>query len=312
MRQALAFLYASLLLLVAPACGGPAVGSVVVGLTSDLRVGVDIDEIHVVMRAAGAVVTDEIMSTSSTAHPLVLPAELRFTDLPGGTAVEVTLDAFGPADTTTPLLTRLAATTIVAGETLLFPVVLDSRCVVEPGSSAPVCAAPQTCIAGQCASESVAAGALQPYSPTWSTVSTDPCKPPGGGAPVVIVGEGQDDYLPLASGAVDQVEQGPQGGHHVWVALRAKNLSQSGSITSVTGVFPDLGVDVGPFNVIFTMEIDEGGYCKLYGLRFQLDQQVSIQTLLGHPLDITVTVTDPEMDVGVGKLNVVLSQTYLQ
>jgi hypothetical protein len=311
MRHALAFLYACLLLLVAPACGGGAAGSVVVGLTSDLRVGVDIDQVHVVMRAAGAVVTDEILSTSSAAHPLVLPTELRFPDLPGGTAVEVTLEALAPADTT-PLLTRLAATTIVAGETLLLPVVLDSRCVVEPGSSAPVCAAPETCIAGVCESESVAPSTLEPYSPNWASASTDPCKPPGGGAPVVIVGEGQDDYLPLANGAVDQVEQGPQGGHHVWVALRAKNLSQSGSITSVTGTFPDLGVDVGPFNVIFTMEIDEGGFCKLYGLRFQLDQVVNIDTLLGHPLDMTVTVTDPEMDVGVGKLDVVLSQTYLQ
>jgi hypothetical protein len=151
---------------------------------------------------------------------------------------------------------------------------------------------------------------LPAYTSTWSAPA-DPCKPPGAGPPVVIVGEGQADYIPLMDGDTDQVEAGPQGGHHVWVAIRTKNLRQSGSITAVTGHFPDLGVDVGPFNVIFTQEIDEGGYCKIYGLRFQLDQQVNINTLLGHPLDITVAVTDPDGTVGTGTRSVVLSQTIL-
>ncbi len=125
------------------------------------------------------------------------------------------------------------------------------------------------------------------------------------------MGEGQADYLPLMDGDTDQVEAGPQGGHHVWVAVRTKNLRQSGSITSITGHFSDLGIDVGPFNVIFTQEVDEGGYCKIYGLRFQLDQEVDIDTLLGHPLDITVTVTDTDGAVGTGTRDVVLSQTIL-
>ena len=128
----------------------------------------------------------------------------------------------------------------------------------------------------------------------------------------LAVGEGQADYLPEMDGDTAQVEAGPQGGHHIWVALRAKGLRQSGSITSISGHFPDLNLDVGPFNVIFTMEPDEGGFCKLYGLRFQLDQVVDINTLLGHPLDVKVTVSDPDMDVGVGTRSVVLSTTFLQ
>ena len=47
------------------------------------------------------------------------------------------------------------------------------------------------------------------------------------------------------------------------------------------------------------------------GLRFQLDQVTPIEQLLGHPLDITVTVTDSDKDVGTGKRSVVLSQTFL-
>jgi hypothetical protein len=285
---------------------------VVVGIVSDLRVGVDVVRIHVLMHAAGSVVTDEDLATSGTATPLKLPGEVAFPPLPGGTPIDVTLAAFGPGGSPTPLLTRSATTTVVAGEKLLLRVSLDSQCIVGPGISAPTCTAPQTCAAGTCVEEQVAASTLPAYTPNWAIATTDPCKPAGGGAPVVVVGQGQADYLPMMDGDTAQVEAGPQGGHHIWVALRAKNLSQSGSITSITGHFPDLDLDVGPFNVIFTMEVDEGGYCKLYGLRFQLDQTNNINGLLGHPLDVTVTMTDPQSDVGVGKRSVVLSTTFLQ
>ncbi len=312
------------LLLTLAACGGPggaggsggggsdpSKGSVVLGLTSDLRVGVDIDQIHVVMRAGGSVYRDTVISTASK-PALAFPTELRFADLPGGTAVEATIDAFRPGDGTTPLVTRLAATEVVAPKTLLLRAMLDSRCVAAPGSSAPTCDAPETCIAGACADAHVPPATLPIYTPEWKNATNDPCKPASGGAPVVFVGEGQADYLPMMDGDTAQVEAGPQGGHHIWVAIRAKNLRQSGSITSVTGHFPDLNLDVGPFNVIFTMDTDEGGYCKLYGLRFQLDQVYPIDMLLGHPLDVTVTVTDPDMDVGIGKRSVMLSSTYVQ
>jgi hypothetical protein len=139
--------------------------------------------------------------------------------------------------------------------------------------------------------------------------ANDPCRPSSGGATEVIVGQGQSDYMPLADGDVVQVQTGPQGGHHVWVAIRTRNLHEMGSTTATSGHFPDLGVDVGPFKVIFDLSPDTGGYCKLYGLRFQLDQQVPIQTLLGHPLDLAVTVSDTDGVTGAGRRSVVLSQT---
>src|SRR5262245_39788335 len=94
------------LLVAAPACGdggvggtgaaggsggGPAgdKGSVIVGVISNLRVGVDIDKLHVVLRASGSVVKDEVLAASGGDLPLVLPAELPFRDLPGGTPVDV-------------------------------------------------------------------------------------------------------------------------------------------------------------------------------------------------------------------------------
>jgi hypothetical protein len=316
MRQPLLLLCSVVLLLVlGPACGsagaGTPVGSIVFGVTSDLRVGVDIESIHVVLHAAGAVLTDQTV-TATSKPALVLPTEIGTGDLPGGTAVDVTLEAFGPGSGATPLLTRLASTTVLADRKLLLVLDLDARCVVAPGSSAPACTAPETCVAGTCVSGAVASATLPAYTSNWATASTDPCKPGGGGAAVVIVGEGQADYLAMMDGDTAQVEQGPQGGHHIWVAYRAKNLAQSGSITAITGHFPDLGIDVGPFNVIFTMEVDEGGFCKLFGLRFQLDLENDIDTLLGHPLDMTVTVTDPASSTATGLRSVVLSQTYLQ
>ena len=132
-----------------------------------------------------------------------------------------------------------------------------------------------------------------------------------GGPTIVTVGEGQSDYLPTMDGDVAQVEAGPQGGHHIWVAIRVKGLLQSGSITSITGHFPELNLDVGPYQVIFTLDQDEGGYCKLYGLRFQLDQTTPIDQLLGKTLEMQVKVTDKDGDVGVGKRTVVLSKNFL-
>lgn len=322
MRHLFLALFSALLLVaLAPACGSPGtggaggsgdVGTVIVGVTSDLRVGVDLQSLHVVMRAAGEVVKDETLTYASEDTPLKLPAELPFADLPGGTPIEINIDAYRPGEDQVPLLSRRAATEIVAGKTLLFRVAVDSRCIVAPGSSASTCAANETCVAGLCQDPHVDAGKLKPYAPSWAAGSGDACKPPAGGTPTVIVGEGQGDYLPMMDGDVAQVEAGPQGGYHIWVAIRVKNLAQSGSITSVTGHFPDLGLDVGPFDVIFTFDTDEGGYCKLYGLRFQLDQEHDIHTLLGHPLDVQVKVTDQDADVGIGKRSVVLSSDILQ
>jgi hypothetical protein len=330
MHRAFALVFASIVaLLLAPGCNGgsvpdptggngggggtvdPTHGTVIVGVTSDLRVGVDIDRVHVVMKVAGKITKEEDLTTASTTTPLKLPTELAFEDLAGGTEVAVQLDAFGVGGGTTPLTTRIGSTKIIAGKKLLFRVALDSRCVVSPGSTAPTCDAPETCVAGACAASAVDSKSLPPYSSTWTKVSNDICKPTGSGAPVVTIGEGQADYLPTMDGVEAQVEAGPQGGHHIWIAVRMKGLLQSGSITSITGHFPDLNQDIGPFQVIFTFDQDEGGYCKLYGLRFQLDQSIGVDQVLGQKLDVQVKVTDKEGAVGIGKRSLVLSKQFI-
>ena len=285
-------------------------GAVVVGVRSDLRAGVDVDRLRVSMTAGGQAYRDDVLTPSSP-NRLRFPLELPFEGLSDGTDVAVLLEASLSA-IPMPLVTRLASTRVERGRRLLLPVSLERSCVLAApgGMGGPQCAAPETCVHGKCVSSAVDPSALADYTPGWAATS-DVCKPAGGGPPVVIVGQGQSDYLALADGAVTQVEAGPQGGHHVWVAVRMKNLRQAGSVTSVTGHFPELARDVGPFNVIFTFDQDEGGYCKLFGLRFQLDQAVSIDELLGHKLEITVSVQDQDGSVGSGTKLVQLSPTSL-
>ena len=84
-------------------------------------------------------------------------------------------------------------------------------------------------------------------------------------------GTGQSGYLPLAPEQTLQAEAGPQGGHHIWIAARMKNLKQAGSTTKIVGVQPETGTAIPPSTFVFTFSPDDGGYCKLYGLRYQLD-----------------------------------------
>lgn len=286
-------------------------GSVIVGVRSQLRAGVDLDRLRVTMLVDGKPYREDDLTSAKTT--LSFPTELGFSNLPGGSGVSVLLEGTLAAVPGVTLVSRLASTKVVPGATRLLEVTLESACLAQPPGSpggAPTCAAPQTCIHGACASSAVDPAKLPAYAASWSHAS-DICKPANAGAPVVVVGEGQSDYLPLTDNQVAQVEAGPQGGHHIWIAIRMKNLRQSGTITSVTGFFPDLGVTISPFNVIFTYDQDEGGYCKLYGLRFQLDQVESIDKLLGHTIDVTVTATDADQTVGVGKKTVTLSKTFI-
>lgn len=294
-------------LLLVTGCSGdikPSTGTIVFGITSNLRVGVDILRLHVVRKIDGAIESEEdFIYDGST--PLVLPMEERFENLSDGTDVEVVLDAYG--STTTPLLSRTSKTTALAGRSLLLRVDLAAACA---GSSAPMCGAEQTCSGGICVAAYTSPVMLDPYTPGWAQGQGDVCKP-GDGSPILTIGKGQADYLPSNDYDVAQIEAGPQGGHHIWVALRMKNLRQSGSITKLTGHIEELNLDISPFTVIFTFDPDEGGYCKLYGLRLQLDGTVSVDQVLGKTLLVKAEVTDKDGDVGTAERWVKLSDTIL-
>jgi hypothetical protein len=302
-------------LLLAGACAGcggdePA-GEVVVGLTSDYRAGVDLFDLEVVREVNGEI-SSEGFSLGANAGALDFPAELPFTGVEVGDELAMTLTGF---DTTGTRVVRRLTTQVVANDKRLLRVHLESACSLatprEGERGAPLCnETSHTCIAGACRESFVPASGHEIYRDDWHQSFADSCKPADAGAPEVIVGYGQSDYLPAADYDVAEVEAGPQGGHHIWVATRIKNLHRSGSITEVGGTIPDLGLDITPLSVIFTMEPDEGGYCKLYGLRFQIDiDGGDVTTMLGKVMKVDVTISDVAHDVGVGERWVTLSDT---
>jgi len=284
---------------IASACGGKPTG-VVFGVTTEIKPGALLTRLDTSLTIDGAAT-----KTSVDGANLAFPMEIRADELEGGEAVELELEAYSG---NTKILDRRARTTAEDGRVLLLPVTIDQECA---GGAAPSCSANETCISGVCADPYEDPSKLGDYFAGWAgSSSLDRCEP--GGTPEVVVGEGQADYLAVKDGETAQVEAGPQGGYHVWIAARLKNLKQSGSVTEVSGRIEELDYDIAPLSVVFTMDPDEGGYCKLFGLRLRLDDpDHPIETLLGKTLDVTVTVTDPDGDVGVGKRTVVLSDAFL-
>jgi hypothetical protein len=218
----------------------------------------------------------------------------------------------GPNDT--PFVTRLASTHFVVGQTKLLRVELQANCLTPlPGGGlgGPSCTAPLTCINGHCADESVGPDALEPYSEKWPQDAPDLCKPANHGDPDVQLGTGQTDFLPISNGQTLSLEKGPQGGHHIWIAVRMKNLKQSGSTTTVTGVQPDTKVTVPATGVVFTYDRDEGGYCKLFGITFRLDDPADpfnfYKQFLGKPLDVTVVVKDLSGATGTATAHILVA-----
>jgi hypothetical protein len=281
------------------------------GLASQLVVGVQSDPmgglvsaLHIVIRVARAVAVDEtITPTKGSRVGFPQPWE-RLVSAPGGGAadVDVAVEAFG-APFASPLLTRRASTRFVPGKTELLRLQLELPCVVYPPRpdgikmpgplSGPTCVAPMTCIMGSCQSDVVRPDGLEPYAPDWPTNAPDRCKRRDAGPPALQIGTGQTSYLPLAPGQTLQAEAGPQGGHHIWIATRMKNLKQRLTTTRIEGVQPETRATIPPSTFVFTYAPDEGDYCKLYGLRYQLDNLgIDYKQFLGKALDVVVTLTD--------------------
>jgi hypothetical protein len=278
----------------------------VVGVQSDPMGGV-VSALRVVVRVAGAVVVDErVQPAHGSRVGFPQPWEKALSGAGKGTArVEVEVDAIGDPAAPTPLFQRLSSTQFTPGRVALLRVPLESRCIVYPATprgqskvpgplSGPACTAPATCINGICQASYVPAALLEPYAKNWPSNAPDRCKPRGGGAPDLQVGTGQSYYLPLTPRQVLKAEAGPQGGHHIWIATRMKNLKQAGTTTKIVGVQPETGTTIPPTTLAFTYAPDEGGYCKLFGIRYQLDNEgIDYKQFLGKPLDVTVTTTDP-------------------
>jgi hypothetical protein len=269
----------------------------VVGLDSEdfSSQGFRIGTVDVVATIDGVVAAQETLDSSK--GPM-FPHELHVA--PPAASPESTLsvtitahDSGTHDDGAPPVVKRTATAKFVKGRAMLLFVFLEVRCNTDQlvgggGPSGPTCTVPgETCIAGVCKSDLVAN--LPDYRADWAANPPSAC---GSGAPEITIGKGETSYAPLADGDTADVQEGPQCGHHIWLALGMKNLSQFKTITTLSATQPGTGVTV-PATAFPYAYAANGADCELVGVRFQLDiTNGKIGDFLGKPLDITVQGQD--------------------
>jgi hypothetical protein len=283
-RALLALLASPAFLAACPSSNSPGdapKGALVVGVQSEDFGGI-IDSVHIVATIDGATASDETI-TVGTKNPTALPTEITLAGEPGA-KVEVTVTGTTTQAATRGLtsgsapandvvlrraVTSLVEVTNAPDSKKLLRMQLETRCSTfsAPGNTlpiAPTCDAPQTCSAGKCIDDGVGVAQLETYEADWATSPPDVCRPANHGAPELYAGTGQTDYAPLNDGQTLQLERGPQGGHHIWIAARMKNLRQSGSRTTLTAkLVADPNSPVAPAAYVFTFDPNEGNFCKL-------------------------------------------------
>jgi hypothetical protein len=183
------------------------------------------------------------------------------------------------------VVARLAETSLPSDGRWFLPLSVDLACVGVG------CGVGETCVAGACVAPSVDGATLAEPDPGWMAAAPDACRA-GAGDAWLELGAGESSFAALATDDVVALEPGPQGGHHVWLALRTFGVRQSGSVVTVRGELPALGRQLPALERSVSLRRAEVGACQLWGLRFQVDRDVGVEEVLGQPLHVTVTVDD--------------------
>jgi hypothetical protein len=310
-RCALAGAFSVLLVACGEAASEPT-GTVVIGVTSDFVPGPDIGRIEVEVRVGESAPVIETWTVGGL-EELAFPLEVPLSGLPDGASVGVVLSAYdGVFSSEAPFLTRRAATSVVEGRSLLLRVHLEWECVsgyhVGSGVPAPDCIAPRTCIHTGCEDPYVPPAELEAYSPAWAVDFADECRPLEAGEPEVTVGQGESSFSALSPGAPVIMHAGPQGGHHVWLALRARNLHRAGSITTLEARRSDSGEALCSVKVPLDFAPSEAGSCDLAGIRCVVGQGIDgASKLAGQEASVSVKVVDSTGNVGLGQQQITLA-----
>lgn len=277
--------------------------ALVVGVDAQPAVVSQMGKVHVKATVGDKVLEERDLVPKAAQDKLaapesVFPFEMHLESAIGDEG-EVTIEAFraGPNGSVEdhPMIVRRSRFPFApGGVTNLVHLQLETACITGvPGFKGPACPPAQSCANARCIDPALLAEDLEAYEPKWASVKSDVCWRPNGGAPIVEAGTGQTDFQPLADGQTLVPERGPQGGHHLWVAVRMKNLRQSGTTVTLTGEQPGTGLKVPPTSFVFGFEPATEGFCKLYGLRFQLDNSsVPLERFLGKPLELHVALRD--------------------
>jgi len=314
--------------------------AMVVGLMSD-DMDIMLERLHISTKVAGKPATFEVLDSlehgPNFGPPPWWPKEIRL--IPGAAAndAEVSVEVFGylnsnlspeiefpgvdlwpglaPNDpdfaTNRLLIRRLARKHFIPGETSLLRITLENKCsrvIFGPFLEGPVCDPPSTCVGGACRPDD--SDSLEPYVPNWATGAPDICNPADAGPPVLELGTGETAFTPITDGQTLKLVTGPQGGHHLWISLRIKNLQQVGSTTTITAVEPTTNLAAPTTKFAMAFSPDTAGFCKLNGLRYQLDAAGSLAPFLGKPLDLTVLVSPPTGPSASAQAHIVVDATF--
>ena len=225
-----------------------------------------------------------VLPNNAPLFPSELPLVAR-----GTRKLTITTEAFGsPVLDGAPLVSRTAILQPDCGQSkTLVRLALQDACLGVQ------CTIGQTCQAGSCVSAAFPLEGLESYSSSWAAES-DACAPAGSSAsaPEVILGTGQTDYVATPADSTVKVEAGPQGGHHIWIGVRTKGLHQRAATITLSAVVEGTNIVAPTQRTVFSLRTDEGGYCKLFGLRYQLDGEGPVSSFLGKPLRVAVEVRD--------------------
>lgn len=291
----------ALLLVLLSSCGGEELDArVVVGLTTDMAVGFDVRRLEATVQTNGAVALTESLVYGYGEGKLSLPAEMMIPPAEDGAEIELSFEAFQDGEAP-PVVTRRAVTRASGGRTLLLPISLDEACSLIP------CTGGATCSLGACVDPFISPSALASYDPAWLASAPDACKTPSSGDPAIEVGQGASAFAPLNDNEVTPIEAGPQGGHHVWLALRVTGLRQMGSRVTVEGYYPDLAFELLPFSSQVTLRKAGEGHCEIYGIRFQIDREISVAAVKGQILDMEIALEDPNGDKATAAKRIVIA-----
>ncbi|EYF04758.1 hypothetical protein [Chondromyces apiculatus] len=258
-----------------------ATGVVVGLLNAPSEPFVEATRLRTTLKLDGATVREE---TWGDGAPAFIPFPMEF-DLEAevdGAEVEV---VFERERADGALVQQVGRTRVVAGRKLLLRMTIsDAPCAA--------CDDGLTCSWGRCLDPAVSPEHLEDHTPDWASRSW--CKPQAAGDPTLMLGKGESDFTPLAEGDVVQVWAGSQGGYHTFFGARMRHLRQS-AVTTVHAEVPSLAATIGPFSAVSVFrDYQEAGYCETTGFLFRLDQPLTIDELLGQPMQVTATVSDAD------------------
>ena len=149
--------------------------------------------------------------------------------------------------------------------------------------------------------------------------SGDPNDPDGTGEPAVDIGTGEIEFVPLEDGDDLALVEGPQGGYHLFGALRCKGIvaGDPDSLAETTNPTMAFGIDHGLDSLIasapFTQGLDEAPESEDPWTHWMLDREARLNIPLGddvlldgETVEFSITITDTDGTVVEDTVSVVL------